>query len=595
MADRWAVAMAFAAAAGAWASRPLPIVLAATIAALGLCRRHPLLLCIGVALLTSSLGARAWAGLDPPGLGPFRGTAVLVNDPVLEGGAVRAEARLRGKRVEVRARGAPARAIAIRMAGETVLVAGRLLRLGEVQRWRAARHLSALLVVDDVGGWSPANAVSELANRARRVIARGAESLEPRDRALFLGFLLGDDRDQSPEVVDDFRASGLAHLLAVSGQNVAFVLAVAALFLRRLGLGGRVVVGGAVLGFFGLMTRWEPSVLRAVAMAGLTLAAIAIGRPQTTLRLLALATTALLLVDPLLLHSAGFLLSVGACIGIAVLSRPFTAAIPGPRSLAALVGVTTAAQVGIAPIAVPLFGGLPVAAIPANLLAVPTAAPIVAWGLVAGPIAGMTGGGLASLLHVPTELLVRWVAAVAEWAANLPLGDLYLGHVGVLTIALLLGLRPRWRYLAAALALLVFAVAALPHRPTPLHGDVVIAGASLWRIGDTTVLVADSPRPVPLLAALRRRDVSQLDVLVVRRASRAAARSIEPVLRRYQPRHLVVAPGSPLATTGARVAPAEVLIAGAVVRACSKGAGLAVDVVLTNQPARATRCARDRA
>ena len=83
------------------------------------------------------------------------------------------------------------------------------------------------------------------------------------DAASCFGVVLGDGREQRPELADEFRASGLSHLLVVSGENVAFVLALAAPGLRRLGLRSRWLATLGLLGFFGLLTRWEPSVLRA--------------------------------------------------------------------------------------------------------------------------------------------------------------------------------------------------------------------------------------------------------------------------------------------------------------------------------------------
>ena len=85
--------------------------------------------------------------------------------------------------------------------------------------------------------------------------------------------MLGDTRAIPGELVDDFRASGLSHLLAVSGANVAFALAVAEPVLRRRSLATRFAGGLAVLAVFGTMTRWEPSVLRACVMAGLVMLA----------------------------------------------------------------------------------------------------------------------------------------------------------------------------------------------------------------------------------------------------------------------------------------------------------------------------------
>ena len=162
------------------------------------------------------------------------------------------------------------------------------------------------------------------------------------------------------------------------------MLALCAPLLRRLGLFGRLVGGVAVLVLFGTMTRWEPSVLRAIAMASIALVAGYLGRPTDGLRVLALAATALLVADPFLLHSVGFLLSCGASLGIAVLARPIAARLPGPAWVREVLGVTAAAQVGVAPVLIPVFGSMPLVSLPANLVAVPLAAPLTMWGLATG-------------------------------------------------------------------------------------------------------------------------------------------------------------------------------------------------------------------
>src|SRR5205807_9070713 len=115
----------------------------------------------------------------------------------------------------------------------------------------------------------------------------------------------------------------------------------------------------------------------------------ALGGPVAAIRSLALALTGLLLRGRMRVRSVGFLLSVGACVGIAATSARVAARIPGPRPLATAVGVTVGAQLGVAPVLIPVFGPLPLAAIPANLLAVPAAGPIMMWGMTGGVVAGL--------------------------------------------------------------------------------------------------------------------------------------------------------------------------------------------------------------
>lgn len=550
MSELAAVVMALSAAAGAWVAAPVPLPLAVVLGAVALALRRPLVLCVAVALATSALADRAWAGVHPPAVGHWSGTVTLMSDPAEVFGAIVVTVKVGGKRVEAWARGSAGGLLRDRLAGERVTLAGRLQPVPPAARARLARrHIGTQMTVTSAEAWAPGDPVSRLANGLRRTLLDGASSLSRDRRALYAGFVLGDDRDESVEVADDFRASGLSHLLVVSGENLAFALALFAPLLRRLGIGWRLVAGLAVLSLFGVLTRWEPSVMRAEAMAALALAAATMGRPVSSIRLLALAVTAVLLVDPLLVGSVGFLLSVGACTGIAQLARPIAAALPGPRSTASAAAVTIAAQAGVAPVLIPVFGSLPVASLPANMLALPAAGPLTMWGLVAGLPAGLVGGPVAALLHVPTGVLVGWVAAVARYSARAPLGDLRLGHVAVLGGLLALGMWARARGSATGLrwcaagAAAVVLVAAIPSmRPTDVNGQEVVAGARLWRAGATTVLVVDGVRSASrLLAAMHDKAVRGLALLVVVRPGVMAASSVGPLMARYPPR-LVLAP-----------------------------------------------------
>ena len=260
------------------------------------------------------------------------------------------------------------------------------------------------------------------------------QALPERQRPLFLGFVLGDTRGQAADVTDDFRGSGLTHLLAVSGENVAFVLALAGPLLRRLSLRPRFVATVTVIAFFALVTRFEPSVLRASVMAALAVTASTLGREASRLRLLALAVALLVVLDPFLVRTVGFQLSVAACAGIVLLAPPLARAMRGPRVLCDALAVTIAAQAGVAPVLVIVFGGVPLASVPANMLAAPVAAAVMVWGVGAGMAAGLLGPRFAALLHWPTNLMIRWIAGVAHWSATLPLGELEVRHLGLIAL-----------------------------------------------------------------------------------------------------------------------------------------------------------------
>ena len=434
MTATWAVLVAAAAFAGALWSGSVPLVPAVAVAVLAVILRWPLVLTVAALLLASSLGARAWAGVAPVERDRVEGEMTLASDPVETDGGIRVLVSHEGDRLEAHASGKAAESFREALAGERLEVAGLVAPRPDDQPWLAHRHVVGLLDVTTAGAPSRGTWPSTAANALRRTLSAGTDSLTPDQRSLFLGLVLGDDREQRDEVAEDFRAAGLTHLLAVSGQNVAFVLALAAPLTRRMRLGGRWAVIVALLGGFCLLTRFEPSIIRAAGMAGVAASSAALGRSTTGVRNLAIAVTVLVLVDPLLVHRLGFRLSIAASAGILALSPLIAGSLPGPVSLRQAAAVTLGAQVGVAPLIIPAFGGMPVAAIPANLLAVPAAGPVMMWGLTGGLLAGVVGHQVAWLLHLPTGLLLDWLLGVAHTAAGWQFGQLAV-KTGVLVFA----------------------------------------------------------------------------------------------------------------------------------------------------------------
>lgn len=580
--DLWAVALAGSAALGALRPSPAPLVGAAVLLALALALRSSVVLCLTAAVLVSGLAQRSLAGLDGVREGPVAGEITLVADPVATASGMRADASLRGRRVELRAAGSAAEALAPHLAGERLRIRGAMVAVPPDAPWLTVRHVGAVVRVHVIEGGSVGHAATRVANDLRRTLARGARVLDPQERALYTGVVIGDDRAQSAALADDFLGAGLTHLLAVSGQNVAFALALVGPLLRRLRIWPRLVVTLAVIGLFALMTRFEPSVLRASAMAALATATATTGSPLPRLRVLALAVTGLLVVDPLLVGSVGFQLSAAATAAIVVLAGPLAAALPGPGPLREALAVTAAAQLGVAPVLLLTFGPLPVASVPANLLAVPAAGPLMMWGLTGGMAAGVLPDGIAAALHLPTRALLGWLALVAERAARLPLGELGRGSVAIVALGLGLavaahrrGLASRVRTTGLGLVAGALVVAVLSAQaPAPLRRDLA-PGLVHWHHGRTDVVVLGgvggrSPvGPRLVLAELRRAGVGAVDLLVLADTS-VSARTVAAVEARHPVVAIVVMPGG-------RAPPAGTPVVGApVVAALRPGAVLAV-------------------
>lgn len=546
LSDAGSVALAVAAGVGAAIAAPVPVAVGVVVTTLAVLGRRPAALVVGVALLASALAATAWDGLAPPSPGPIEGWATVRRDPDRVTGTVRVELEVRGRRYDAWARGPAGGRLGELATGDAAFVRGRV-DAGEVPRFVQVRHVVARLTVDEVVTTMPAGPPWSWANAVRDRLRDGVAHLPLEARTLFSGIVLGDDRGQPPEVADDFRGAGLTHLLVVSGQNVAFVLLAAGPVLVRLRPPARFLATLAVLASFALLTRFEPSVLRATAMAAVATLAVTSGRPSTGVRTLALAVAGVLLVDPLLVWSLGFGLSVAASAGIVVLARPLAGVLPGPRWLAVPVAVTLAAQVAVAPLLAPIAGGLPLATVPANLAAEPLAAVVVVWGMTAGLVAGVAGGTVATIAHLPTALALGALLAVARWAAAMPLGAVGAGAavVGAALTALAVAVRRRGRRVAAralaAAAVVVVVAPALVPPDAPEGPEVALTpGAVLWLgpppAGGRILVVGSDARPERVLEALRRRWIDHVDLVVSRHGSGAAAAVVDAVRARLDVR-----------------------------------------------------------
>ncbi|MBP1633275.1 MAG: internalization competence protein comec/rec2, partial [Acidobacteria bacterium] len=163
-------------------------------------------------------------------------------------------------------------------------------------------------------------------NLLRRRVLEGTADFAGRPAAgLLLGFLVGDTSGLSDADTEALRLSGLSHFVAVSGSNVALFLSAWWLAGGPLAWGPRrrALLGLAGLAVFVVVTRWEPSVVRAATMAGLVLGARLVGRAIDGWTALGGSVTLLLLGWGDLAADPGFQLSVAATAGVLAGARLF--------------------------------------------------------------------------------------------------------------------------------------------------------------------------------------------------------------------------------------------------------------------------------
>jgi competence protein ComEC len=409
-----------------------------------------------------------------------------------------------------------------RRAGDRVRVTGTTSAwAGGRQGWATARHLAGRLRVSSLGPGPPARPWFRAANGVHELLERGSASIGSQRRPLYLGLVVGDDRGQAEVVQHRFRAAGLSHLLAVSGQNVAFVLVVLSPLSGRLPRRARLVLGLVAIAGFVLVTRAEPSVLRAAVMASVALGASTAGRVAPGLRVVALSVAILLVADPLLVWSVGFRLSVGATLGLVLLARPLAGALPGPAWLARASGVTLAAQAGALPVSLATFGPVSLLSVPANVLAEPAAGAVMTLGMSTGLLAGMLREEVAAPLQFPVRLLVAWIDLVASGASSLsvrPTGAVGVALVaaGVAAAVALRRARPERVGSALCLALLPLVLLTRPppaaDAPVDLaEGVALVPGCGRWWIEVDRGEHLDDRRTAEVLDALWARGLGRVD------------------------------------------------------------------------------------
>jgi competence protein ComEC len=371
----------------------------------------------------------------------------------------------------------------------------------------------------------------------RAGLQRACEPLPDDAGGLLPGLVVGDTSRLDPALEEDFRTTGMTHLNAVSGANVAIVLGVV-LFVVRWTRAGPVVTAlvcaVALVGFV-ILARPSPSVVRAAAMGAIGLLGLAAGRPRAALPALAAGVIVLIVVDPELAGDAGFTLSVLATSGLLLLAPRWRDGLRRsgvPPGAAEALAVPAAAQLACSPVIAGLSGTVSLVAVPANLLVVPAIAPATLLGVGAAVLSPFWPDG-AEFAAWLAGWPVRWLVVVATYGARVPAGALPWpdGVIGALllsgiTVALLVAARrPLVRRLVAVVT--VGAVlGALPVRllasgwPPPGwlvvacavgQGDAIVLAAGSGR----AVVVDAGPEPNAVDRCLRRLGVRQVVLFVV--------------------------------------------------------------------------------
>lgn len=374
------------------------------------------------------------------------------------------------------------------------------------------------------------------ATNAVRGGLRDAMRLSPDDQAgLVPSLVVGDTTRLPPSVSDDFKATGLTHLTAVSGTNLTLMVGFLTALCGWVGVlrwGRRAVQVAGVVGFV-VICRGEPSVLRAASMGAVGLAALGGARagPRAG-RHLMVTVVVLCVLDPWLAMSWGFALSVAACVGILGWGARWQETMRrwSPGWLAEAIAIPLAAQIATQPLIIALSGQISVVGVVANALAGPFVGPVTVLGLLAA----------ATFFIPPLSTVFGWLAGwcvqpiiwIAQLGASAPMGVRevtkagWVVAVGVVA-CVLIGWGLGWvlaRPLATlilVMSLLVVSVCRPPRLGWPGDWQVVACDvgqgdATAIRAGPREAMLVDAgPDDGDVVGCLHSLGVRQVSVLVL--------------------------------------------------------------------------------
>ncbi|PRY50923.1 competence protein ComEC [Knoellia remsis] len=529
-------------------------------------------------ILDDLTAARAVASLEVVVTSdPVTRTARAGGDPVVV---------VKAKASEVSGRGRTSTAYApVELRGDD-----RLLKLRWHERVRVEGRLApprpgspllATVRVSEHEVLSRAGPVAGVAETLRAGLRRSVDPTPADSRGLLPGLVIGDTSRTPEDLTEAMQVTGMTHLTAVSGSNIAIVGGLVLGLCVLLGIPRRwrpVVVALAICGFV-VLARPEPSVVRAATMGLIGLIGMSRSRRGAGIPVLAGAIVVVLVVDPWMARSFGFALSALATLGLLLFTRPWGDAIARhlPARLAFMgpaVAIPVAAQAMCAPLIVLLQGSVSIVGVVANLVAAPLVAPATIGGVVAA-LVSVVADGPAQLVGwvaaVPTLGIARTARVMAEVpGGTMPWPDGAVGALLLAALTVLLVLTGRWIgrmvLLAPLVALLVVGLTAAMTVPT----SVATWPPDGWRIvfcdvgqGDAAVLstapgravvIDTGPEPGPVDDCLDALDVEVVEALVLTHFHADHVEGLPGVLAGREVRQVLV---SPVAEPGYQVGEVE--------------------------------------
>ena len=245
--------------------------------------------------------------------------------------------------------------------------------------------------------------------------------LFPKDEmGLIIGMMIGETKDISEDVLENFKTTGITHLIAVSGSNVVYVVVlVQFLFKKFFGKQATYFISIFFLILFMLISGASASVCRATLMIILSICADIFFLKSDTFSNILTSAFVLILLNPLVIYDVGFILSFGGTLGIVLLSKDFTRLFKRLGKLNETLSVTCSAQLILAPIMMDYFNTFSILSIVTNIIVVPISESITILGFVVFIISKISFP-IAKLIANSLYVLATFTIWVADMFSKIP-------------------------------------------------------------------------------------------------------------------------------------------------------------------------------
>ena len=279
---------------------------------------------------------------------------------------------------------------------------------------------------------------SELRQQIREIL----HSVFPEDTVGFAkALLMGDRSDLDYETDSAFKISGIRHIIAVSGLHVSILYGILrALTLKRRFL--TAILGIPALILFAAVAGFTPSVTRAGIMVGLMMVATLFDKEYDGATELSVASLVMLIINPMVITSVSFQLSVASVAGIFLFSERIenwmklrfgqrkgkNPAAWLTRWFRGSVSVTLSAISLTTPLCAWYFGVVSLVGIVTNLLTLWVVS-LIFWGIVIAVPLHLAWSGAAGILGSVCGIMIRYAVAVAKGLASLPIAAVYTGSI----------------------------------------------------------------------------------------------------------------------------------------------------------------------